>query len=228
MTKLKVDLHTHTAEDPYEYIKYDARQLIDRASQVGIDVLAITNHNTVTYNTELAGYAEKKGILLIPGMEAVLSGKHVLIINPDFKTISQDRSLKDLEKIKNEKNLIIAPHPFFPNSKSLKSNLFSYLHFFDAIEFCHFYNHLIDCNKKAVRAAEHYKKPQIGTSDCHNIWQFGTTYSLVEAEKNIPSIIKAIKKGEIEIHTTPVSLFTMGRVAINFFLLKRLKAPRRL
>jgi predicted metal-dependent phosphoesterase TrpH len=227
MTKLKVDLHTHTAEDPYEYIKYDARQLIDRASQVGIDALAITNHNTVTYNTELAGYAEKKGILLIPGMEAVLSGKHVLIINPDFRTISQDRSLKDLEKIKNKKNLIIAPHPFFPNSRSLKSNLFSYLHVFDAIEFCHFYNHLIDCNKKAVRAAKQYKKPQIGTSDCHNIWQFGTTYSLVEAEKNIPSIINAIKKGKIEIHTTPVSLFTMSRVAINFFLIKRLKALRR-
>jgi len=228
MTKLKVDLHTHTAEDPYEYIKYDARQLIDRASQVGIDALAITNHNTVTYNTELAGYAEKKGILLIPGMEAVLSGKHVLIINPDFRTISQGRPLKDLEKIKNEKNLIIAPHTFFPNSKSLKSNLSSYLHFFDAIEFCHFYNHLINYNKKAVHVAEQYKKPQIGTSDCHNIWQFGTTYSLVEAEKNIPSLIKAIKKGKIEIHTIPVSLFTMGRVAANFFLYKRLKTRRRL
>ena len=228
MTKLKVDLHTHTAEDPYEYIKYDACQLIDKARQAGMDALAITNHNTVTYSKELAGYAEKKGILLIPGMEAVLSGKHMLVINPNFSTLPQGRPLKDLEKIKNEKNLIIAPHPFFPNSKSLRSILFPYLHLVDAIEFCHFYNPLINCNKKAVRVAEQYKKPQIGTSDCHNIWQFGTTYSLVEAEKNIPSIIKAIKKGKVEIHTTPVSLFTMGRVAFNFFLLKKLKTKYRL
>lgn len=228
MQKLKVDLHTHTAEDPYEHINYSAFQLIDRASQGGFDALAITNHNTVTYSKKLVKYAEKKGIVLIPGIEATFSKKHVLIINPDLKKNLTKRSLNDLVKIKNDKNLIIAPHPFFPTSKSLKSNLLPHLAYFDAIEFSFFYNHFINRNKRAVIVADQYKIPLIGTSDCHNIWQFGTTYTLVEAEKEPLSIIEAIKKGKIEICTTPISLFSMGKTALNAFFLDKLNIRYRL
>lgn len=226
--KLKVDLHTHTAEDPLENITYDSFQLIDRASQEGFDVLAITNHDLITYNQELAEYAEKKGILLVPGIEASFSEKEVLILNPDFKNNSLKRSLEDLPKIKNDHNLFIAPHPFFPNKKSLKSDLYPYLSFFDAIEFSHFYNRYVNYNNQAVKAAKQYDKPLMGMSDCHNIWQFGTTYTLVEAEKEMFSIFQAIKKGKIEIHTKPVSLMTMTRVSLNFFLAKKLGTSFRL
>ncbi len=225
--RLKVDLHTHTAEDPLENIKYDSFQLIDRASQEGFDVLAITNHKIVTYNEELAEYAEKKGILLIPGIEATFSDKEVLILNPDFKKNPLKSSLEDLEKIKKNHNLIIAPHPFFPNRKSLKSDLYSYLSFFDALEFSHFYNRYIDFNKQAVQTANQYNKPLLGMSDCHNIWQFGKTYTLVESEKEMFSVFQAIKEGKIEIKTSPVSLLTMARVLLNFFLAKSLKTSFR-
>jgi hypothetical protein len=226
--RLKVDLHTHTAEDPLENINYDAFRLIDRASQEGFDVLAITNHNLVTYDQELAEYAEKKGILLIPGIEACFSDKDILILNPDTKKNTLKRSLVDLPKVKNDNNLIIAPHPFFPNRKSLKSDFYPYLPFFDAIEFSHFYNQYINFNKEAVRIANQYNKPLLGMSDCHNIWQFGKTYTLVEAEKEMFSVFQAIKEGRTEIRTTPVSLATMARVSLNFFLAKRLKIPLRL
>ena len=221
--KLKIDLHTHTAEDPYEKINYSAFQLIDRASHEGFDALAITNHNLVTYNKELARYAENKGILLIPGIEATFSKRHVLIINPDFKKSPFNRPLKDLAKIKNEENLIIAPHPFFPTSKSLKSDLLSHLVYFDAIEFSFYYNHFINRNKKAVIVANQYKIPLVGTSDCHNIRQLGTSYTLVEAEKELLSIIEAIKKGKTEVRTSPLSFMAMFRIAMNFYLFHRQK-----
>lgn len=222
--KLKVDLHTHTAEDPYEKISYTAFQLIDRASQVGLDALAITNHNVVTYNKELVRYAENKGIFLIPGVEATFSKGHVLIINPGFNKSPFNRPLKDLAKIKNEENLIIAPHPFFPTSKSLKSDLLSHLVYFDAIEFCFYYNHFINRNKKAVIVANQHKIPLVGASDCHNIRQLGTSYTLVEAEKELLSIIEAIKKGKTEIRTTPISLIAMSRIAMKSFFFRRSKA----
>jgi len=218
--KLKVDLHTHTAEDPCENIDYTAFQLIDKASQLGFDALAISNHDRVTSSKKLEKYAEEKGVLLIPGMEASFSRKHVLIINPDFEESPSNRPLKDLLKIKNEKNLIIAPHPFFPTSKSLRSDLFPYLDTFDAIEFSHFYNHFVNNNKKAEFIAHQYEKPLIATSDCHFIWQFGTSYTLVEAEKKSSSIIQAIKKGKIKLRTSPLSLFAMCRTALYFCLLK--------
>ncbi len=216
--KLKVDFHIHTAEDPKDYIPYNSFQLIDTASQKGFDALAITNHNTVFYNPELVQYAEKKGILLIPGMEATFSDSHVLIINPDFPIHPKGRSLKELSEIKNEDNLIIAPHPFFHKLKSLQSDLLTYIHLFDAIEFSQYYNSLINFNKRAVDTALSFKKPLIATSDCHFLWQFGDTFSLVEAKKDIHSIIMAVKSGKVEIIANPISLFRMAKVMTTFTL----------
>jgi len=221
--RLKVDLHTHTAEDPKDYVNYSAFQLIDRASEQGFDALAITNHNAVTYDRKLEQYAERKDILLIPGIEATLSKKHVLIINPDFKKTPAGGTLEDMAKYKNDRNLIIAPHPFFPGFKSLDSDLYAYLPLFDAIEFCSFYNHLVNLNKKAVLTASENNKPLAGGSDCHNLWQFGKTYSLIEAEKDLFSIIEAVKEGRIEVKTSPLSMFNMWRLAANFILNDRLK-----
>ncbi len=216
--KLKVDFHIHTAEDPRDYIPYNSFQLIDTASQKGFDALAITNHNAVFYNPELVRYSEKKGILLIPGMEATFSESHVLILNPDFLFNPRGRSLKELSAIKKEDNLIIAPHPFFPKFQSLQSDLLTYIHLFDAIEFAQYYNSLINFNKRAVDTASRYKKPLIATSDCHFLWQFGDTFSLVEAKKDIHSIIKAVKSGKVEIIAKPISLFRMAKVMSTFTL----------
>lgn len=226
--KLKVDFHTHTAEDPYEKINYNAFQLIDKASKQAFDALAITNHNVITYNKELAEYAKEKGILLIPGTEAQFSQKHVLIINPNFRKVTLDKPLKDLRKIKNPTSLIIAPHPFFPGSRSLKSDLLSYISLFDAIEFSHFYNHLINCNKKALLIASQSKMPLIGSSDCHSLAQFGTTYSLVDSKKDVLSIIEAVKRRKIEIRSRPLSIVFMARIAIKFFWGRKFKASFRL
>jgi len=220
--KLKADLHIHTAEDPKDYINYTAYQLIDRASQEGFDILSITNHNAVTHDQDLVKYAEDRGILLIPGIELTLSDKHVLIINPDFREYPRDRTLEDLAKIKNDRNLIIAPHPFFRWFKSLRSELYACLPYLDAIEFAHYYNRWVNMNKKAVLVAQEYHKPLITTSDSHNIWQLGKAYTLIDAKKETLSVIEAIKAGRIEIVAKSLSLFTMSRVAVNFILSDRL------
>ncbi len=45
---LKIDLHTHSGEDPQDRIGYSTRELIDRAATLGFDALAVTNHNART------------------------------------------------------------------------------------------------------------------------------------------------------------------------------------
>ncbi len=42
---LKVELHSHTSDDPHDRIPYSAEQLIDRAAALGYDALAITLHD---------------------------------------------------------------------------------------------------------------------------------------------------------------------------------------
>jgi predicted metal-dependent phosphoesterase TrpH len=226
--KLKVDFHTHSADDPQDYINFSSTALIDRAHRLGFDALAITNHDIVTFSPELERYAAERGVLLIPGVELTLSHKHVLLINPDPAGCPALRTLEDLAKMEKQGRLVVAPHPFYPGFKCLKSDLVTHISSFDAVEFSFFYSRTINCNEKAVSVARAHNKPLVGSSDCHNIWQMGLTSTLVEAEKNIPAIITAVKEGKVEIRTTPLSLLAMLRVGINFLLGDRLKVRLRI
>ncbi len=208
--KLKADLHIHTAEDPCDHIGYSATRLIDAAAEQGFEVLALTNHNALTFDKKLEAYAGRQGILLIPGTEIVASNAHVLIINPAFKTIRNRYSLEEIPRLKSEQSLFIAPHPFFFLARSLQAQLFPLLPYIDALEFTSYYHSFINCNKKALRVATRYNKPVVANSDAHNIWQIGKTYSLIEAKKDIPSIIEAVKQGRLEIRTSPLSLVEIG------------------
>ena len=118
--RLKCDFHLHSKEDPRHQLSYTARELIDAAAHSGYDVISITNHNTVTYSDELARYAENRGILLIPGVEATVAGKHVLIYGVDGMQEKWDKlTFFDLKRLKARGAFIVAPHPFYPNYNCL-------------------------------------------------------------------------------------------------------------
>src|SRR5262249_43053412 len=109
--ELRADLHLHTRERE-RFIAYDARELIDRAVHAGFQVLSITNHDTVTFDAALRGYAEERGILLIPGVEATIEGKHVLLYNIDVPP-GRIRTFADLRRLRQPDWLVVAAHPFF-------------------------------------------------------------------------------------------------------------------
>ncbi len=220
---LKIDFHTHTAEDPQDRIRYSARDLIDRAAGLGFDALAVTNHNALTYRDDLRAYAESKGLLLLPGTELTMEGCHILVINPGFPVAPDIRyRLADISRLKTPDSLFIAPHPFFAIFQSLRSRLYPLLPEFDAIEFASYHNRVVDFNAKAVRLAAEAGKPLVGTSDCHTVRQFGRTYALVDADKTLASIIGAVKAGRLEYRTRPISLLTMSRIVLSMFSLRKL------
>lgn len=222
---LKVDLHTHTREDPKDNITYHASELIARASSLRFDAIAITNHNRVTLNSELKDQASKFNLTLIPGAEITCEGKHVLILNPPFDPVGKKLTWSDLKEMRTDDSLVVAPHPYFPGFKSLFQLLDEYHYLFDAIEFSAFYNNFFNPNVRAIEASQKYGKPLIACSDTHNLWQLGTSYTLVEAEPSSEAIIKAIKKDRIKIWSRPLRLTTMARIMANFLLADRLKLP---
>jgi predicted metal-dependent phosphoesterase TrpH len=205
MKPLKADLHIHTREDPEDHISYSAYQLIDRAFTKGFDVLAITNHQEVTYGQRLKSYAAERGIVLIPGVEATIAGKHVLLINMPFEKRSFT-TFQDVQRNKAPNNLVVAPHPYFPSPTCLNGQLEATPEMFDAIEYCHFYSERINFNKPALRFAYKHRLPVVGNSDAHIAHQFGLTYSLVEAEKHPDAIIQAIKAGQVKPVSRPLAL----------------------
>ena len=214
---LKADLHIHTKEDLLDYyvIKYNAKQLIDRAARLGFEVLAITCHEKVVFNDDLKKYAARKGILLISGIEKKIEGSHILIYNVKQEEIDKINKLDDLNMLRRKNTLIIAPHPFFIKD-SIGKKLLKYIDFFDAIEYSHFYLNFFNIlNKRAVKIAKKYNKSLIGTSDAHRLYQFNKTYSLIDSKKDINSVINAIKNGKVKLVTKPLKFLQFLKILIG-------------
>lgn len=222
---LKAELHIHVQGDPVDdkQISYSPQKLIDSAAEQNFDVLAFTCHNKVVHTSELEDYARRKNILLIPGVERTIQGKHVLLYNLTEKESHQITSFSALAGLKQKKQsqnqpfLIIAPHPFHfsPRFSSLKKGVVRYLNLFDAWEYSHFYSRWFNPNKKTVRLARRYRKPLIGNSDVHYLDTLGKTYTLISAGNNLDSIFHAIKSSQTKIKTQPLPFFLFLRIALK-------------
>lgn len=217
---LKAELHAHTVEDPVDggrIIFHSPRQLIDAAAEQGFEILSITNHNQLLFGEELEAYARGRGILLLPGVEATVEGKHVLLYN----FLDYDPTWADFETVKRHKRpnqLVVAPHPFFPMPTSLGAKLARHRHLFDAIEYHGFYTRQVNFNRAAADAAKKYGLPLVGNSDVHRLYQMGCTYTLVYAEKNAGAVIEAIRRGQVQVVTQAVSAAFVSRWFVQNFL----------
>jgi len=201
---LRADLHIHTREaEPF--IAYTARELIARAARDGYQVLSISNHNIQSFDDELSAFARDHGILLIPGVEVTVEGRHVLVYNADV-SVDKIRTFAGLRRYRTPEWLVVAPHPFFPAGYCLREKLWQEVELFDAIEFSHFYTPRIDFNRAAVKLARALGLPLIGTSDSHLDEQFGTTFSLIDAAPTVDSVLSAIKAGRVSVVSRPLSL----------------------
>jgi len=216
--KLKCDLHLHTSEDPRHQLNYSAKELIQEASDKGYQVISITNHNTVTYDRELADYANQRGILLIPGVEATVAGKHVLIYGVDQMDENWGKlTFFDLKRLKAKGAFIVAPHPFYPNYNCLGNLLERFSRLFDAVEYSHLYTRKFNFNRKAQSFSKDKGLPILGLSDAHSLKQLDYTYTLIDSEKDMRSIFEAIRNGGTNIITRPARYSTSGAVGIQLF-----------
>ena len=78
---LKTELHAHTADDPIDRVPHSTIELIDRASALGYEALAITLHERQLDLQPFVAHAAERGVVLIPGVERTIEGRHVLLLN---------------------------------------------------------------------------------------------------------------------------------------------------
>jgi predicted metal-dependent phosphoesterase TrpH len=201
---LKVDLHIHTSEDPFDIISYDARALVDRAAACGFDAIAVTLHDRQLMDSDLTSYARERGIVLIPGIERTIGRKHILLLNFPAARAEAVSSLDDVAVLKREhpEGLVIAPHPFFPGASPLRELMDAHAALFDAVEWSYFWTPLLNFNRAAEQWARTHGKPLVGNSDMHDIRQIGRTYSLVDASRDADAICGAIRQGRVEVVTS--------------------------
>ncbi|MEJ2082289.1 MAG: PHP-associated domain-containing protein [Acidobacteriota bacterium] len=190
---LKADLHLHTCEDPHDgqrMVVHTPAELIQRAADQGFRVLSITNHNQLLYSRELAEYAERLGVLLIPGVEATLNGRHVLLYN------------------------------FMDYRPSWNSALF------DAVELSSLSLRGLDFNRRAAREAKRRGLPLVGNSDTHFLYQLGRTYTLIHADFQVTSVLRAIRSGHVRAVSQPNGAWFVSRFFVESLRWRLLHAMR--
>jgi predicted metal-dependent phosphoesterase TrpH len=202
---LKVELHAHSGDDPVDRIPYSTTDLIDRAASLGYDVLAITLHERQLDVRPLTAYAADRGLVLLPGVERTIQGKHVLLLN--FRRGAEAIStFGDLARLKQrEAGLVVAPHPYFPSTTSLYGALDTHADLFDAVEYNAMFTATLNFNRRAERWAAARGKPLVGNGDVHRLRQLGSTYSLVDAERDPAAICAAIAAGRVTVEARPQS-----------------------
>lgn len=222
---LKVDLHLHTGEDPIDRIPHTAIDLVDRAAGLGFDALAITLHDCQFADARVSDYARERGITLIPGAERTIEGRHVLLLNFPAAAVESARTFDDVAKLKARTNgLVIAPHPYFPDRRCLRSRLDAHADLCDAVEWSYFWTRGINFNVRAARWAREHGKPVVGNSDLHDLRQLGRTYSWIDAPRDGAAICDAIRQGRVSLHTEPVPLFELVDVFARMTLRSRKRA----
>lgn len=86
MHKLFYDLHIHSCLSPCGDEDMTPANIVNMAKLIGLDVIAVTDHNSCKNCPAVLSYAQKNDILAIPGMElCTMEEVHVLCFFSDLK-----------------------------------------------------------------------------------------------------------------------------------------------
>ncbi len=105
-----IDLHTHTTASDGQYSPIE---LVEKVSEKGMKVLAITDHDTISGLKEGENACKKKNIIFVPGIEININKPccefHLLGLALDLKNISESliTLIESLVKSRRERNELI-------------------------------------------------------------------------------------------------------------------------
>ena len=86
MHRLAYDLHIHSCLSPCSDEDMTPANIVNMAKLTGLDVIAVTDHNSCKNCPAVWSYAQKNDIIVIPGMElCTMEEVHVLCFFSDLK-----------------------------------------------------------------------------------------------------------------------------------------------
>ena len=191
---LKMDSHIHSEYSPDSSSRID--DILEVANKRNIDIIAISDHNTVDGTSEVMAKTRNTDILAIPSIEVSSTLGHILGFGCE-ENIPRDLSPQEtIDRIHDLGGLAIIPHPYCFYRHGLLCKIDYKELKIDAIETKNARFIVGYCNGKAKNLSKKENIPELGASDAH-YWKFvGDCYSLIDAEKDIDSVLKSIKKGK--------------------------------
>ena len=212
---LSVELHAHSAAS------YDGRDsveiLLERAAEVGLDALAVTDHDEISASVRAADLAPEYDLVGIPGIEISSAAGHVIGLNVT-DLIEPGLSFSEtLHQIRQQGGIAVVPHPFQEMRSGVLANISKgALRDADAIEV---YNSRLVTgysNRQARRFAERHGLPITAGSDAHVSDMIGRAVTIVDAdERTADSICDAVADGRTTLQTRRTPWLVSARQAVG-------------
>jgi predicted metal-dependent phosphoesterase TrpH len=202
---LSVELHAHSEAS------YDGRdpveRLLERAQSVGLDGLAVTDHDAIEASLEAAELAPEYDLVGIPGMEVTSAAGHVLALGVRELVPEGLPFAETLDRIHDLGGVAVVPHPFQTSRSGVLANISEdELAGADAIEI---YNSRLltgRANRRAERFARRRGLPMTAGSDAHIAEMVGQAVTHVDTdERRAEAILEAVREGRttVEGRRTP-------------------------
>lgn len=182
-------------------------QIIKRSQEIGLDAIAIADHNTLKGSQEALKISEKlDNFLVIPAMEVSTSKGHIVALGITEEVEKRNTPEQTIEDIRAQGGIAIVPHPYV----HYREGLCGYVEDLDmdAIETLNSRYIFGISNWRARKLAEKRGIPQIGSSDAHFLRAIGSCVTELEADLTMGSVIKAILSGKTNVFgdRTPLPL----------------------
>ncbi|QLG62886.1 PHP domain-containing protein [Halorarum salinum] len=196
---LSVELHSHSE------LSHDGRDpvdmLLEQAAAVGLDALAVTDHDELGASLEAADRADEHGLVGITGMEVTSAAGHVLALGIEERVPAGLPFDETLDRIAEQGGLSVIPHPFQKSRHGVAPHVTNdQLSEADAIEV---YNSRLltgRANRKAETFAVNHGVPMTAGSDAHIAEMVGQAVTEVGAKRrSTNAVLDAIRDGRTSV-----------------------------
>ena len=167
-------------------------QMVKEARRRGLDGIAITDHNSFKSWNSLKKL-KFDDFVLIPGEEIHTKQGHLIALGISEEIKPNQDVLETIDKIHSQGGVAIAPHPFDIAKYGLRERS----KYADAIEVFNSSNLDRFSNFRAKKFSEKLNKPCVSGTDAHMKEVIGRGAVRVDAEFDLDSVLKSIKKGRI-------------------------------
>ena len=225
MTKLKVDMHTHSEYSPDSRTPLTSQAAAIKAA--GLHVVCATDHNTIEGALRLRELAD--GFRVIVGEEVSSRDGEIIGLFLD-KAVPRGLSAQEtIARIHDQGGLVSVPHPFSRNRRFhlRRSVLESVWKDIDAIEVFNAREAFTQDNVRAAAFAKEKGLPGAVGSDAHRASEIGRAWVEVEEFAGRDDFIAALREGSIIGKLTGNYIHVLTRLDVmrNWWARRRRKRP---
>lgn len=187
---MRFDLHIHSCHSHDCNLHVD--DILKKARDIGLDGIAITDHNTVEGSLQARERTKELNmpLIVLPGMEISTTKGHLLVLGIN-ENIPHDLSPeKTIEIVKEKGGVAIPSHPFKMQGMGRVDGLDV-----DGIETFNS-SCIFGENAKAKKMALSLGKCEVGGSDSHLLDTIGFGVTEIDSEPDEFSVIEAIRQGK--------------------------------